>query len=630
MSPSVRADMLRVLRWDLLLMLRDRKAIFFMIILPVALYPLIMWGSAAMDSSRQEAHAAKVLSVAGDPALDDWLRDEDMLQRLAGQLSSTGETDILAELSISETEATIRYRADIPLSRTARDRLKRVLERAQSSLRTQRFKDAGLDLDPSQVLKIQLTDTSSAADRAGIGLGKLIPLVLVFLAMGGGLHTALDLFTGERERGTLETLLSSRVSRTAVLGAKFLLVLIATSLTSLLALLSLGLCLSQGWFALPSAEVSALGITGVLWAGALAIPLLIQLSAGLVLLASRVQDFKTGQFLAVPAMLLAMVPASVCMMPGIELSALLSLVPITGIALTTQEVMLSSPRWGLVGLAVLVTLAQTGALLWIGVRTMSHESTILGVGGRGSRHSQGRYVYEAFGLFVLVLLLFWFVGQSAMTWQLAPGIVLTQVVLIGLPAVLAIKWLGLPMVDRLQLRRPALKDLGLGLVAGGLAPCLGDLIFQWQDGLIPVSTEALTQLEQALPMDLPLWALLGLIALLPAVCEELLFRGAILGLLRKSLGPVARCIVVAVLFGALHLMLMRILPTATLGLLLTAAAMRSRSLWIPMLMHLLNNGLAITAATLGWGGPADIGIGLQVLGAALAIAAVAGMGRSRG
>jgi sodium transport system permease protein len=185
-------------------------------------------------------------------------------------------------------------------------------------------------------------------------------------------------------------------------------------------------------------------------------------------------------------------------------------------------------------------------------------------------------------------------------------------------------------VDRLQLRRPALKDLGLGLIAGGLAPCLGDLIFQWQDGLIPVSTEALTQLEQALPMDLPLWALLGLIALLPAVCEELLFRGAILGLLRKSLGPVARCIVVAVLFGALHLMLMRILPTATLGLLLTAAAMRSRSLWIPMLMHLLNNGLAITAATLGWGGPADIGIGLQVLGAALAIAAVAGMGRSRG
>ena len=136
--------------------------------------------------------------------------------------------------------------------------------------------------------------------------------------------------------------------------------------------------------------------------------------------------------------------------------------------------------------------------------------------------------------------------------------------MIGLPAVLAIKWLGLPMVDRLQLRRPALKDLGLGLVAGGLAPCLGDLIFQWQDGLIPVSTEALTQLEQALPMDLPLWALLGLIALLPAVCEEFLFRGAILGLLRKGLGP------------------------------------------------------------------ADIGIGLQVLGAALAIAAVAGMGRSRG
>ena len=91
----------------------------------------------------------------------------------------------------------------------------------------------------------------------------------------------------------------------------------------------------------------------------------------------------------------------------------------------------------------------------------------------------------------------------------------------------------------------------------------------------------------------------------------------------------ARCVVVALLFGLLHLMLIRILPTASLGLLLTAAAMRSRSLWVPILMHFLNNGLVITAATLGWGGPGDLGVGIEIVCAVVCVLAVAGMGRSR-
>jgi sodium transport system permease protein len=612
-------------------MLRDRKALFFMFVLPVALYPLIMWGSSAVQDKRTQADADKVLAIAAAPALDAWLQPEDKLERTEGRLAPTGETVILAELTLAEGEnpATIQYRSDIPLSQTASKRLRAVLEREQARLRAERFDAAGLGLRPDGLVRVEIRDAATAAERAGLTIGKLIPLVLVFLAMGGGLHTALDLFTGERERGTLETLLTSRVSRGAVVGAKFLLVLISTVLTSILALGSLGLCLHLGWFPIPGGDASGLTLGALLWAAALAVPLVVQLSSALVLLAVSVPDFKAGQFVAVPAMLLAVLPAVVSLVPGVSLSPLLALIPITNVALTTQEVMVSSPRWGLIGLAIGISLVHTGVILWLGVRAMGKESAVFGHAGRAAHHARGRYGFEAAGLFVLVLLLFWFVGQSAMSWDLTWGIVVTQILLIGLPALLVIRWLGLPLGDRLQLRRPAGADLVLGLIAGVLAPCLGDLVFQAQDSLIPISADTLELLEQSLPLDLPLWALIGLIAILPAVCEEVLFRGAILGLLRNTLGPVARCIVVAVLFGALHLMLMRILPTAALGLLLTAAAMRTRSLWVPVLMHLLNNGLAITAATLGWGGPADLGVGLQCLGACLAIAAVVGMGRAR-
>jgi len=631
-SPSQRSDLLRVFRWDLKFILRDRKALFFMIFLPIALYPLVMWGTSAMEASKARAKRTEVHTIAAAPEFGVWLLPSDKLELGAGALAATGKTPVVAEVDMPtlEAPATIRYRSDTSASRQARKRIRRVLRRAQKEARTTRFRAAGLDVGPDQVLEVRVEDASSAADRAGLTLGKLIPLVLVFLAMGGGLHTALDLFTGERERGTLETLLTSRVDRGSVVGAKFGLVLLTTILTSLLALASLGFCLHMGWFMLPEADLGALTLASLVWAAVLAIPLVIQLSSALVLLAAYVPDFKTGQFVAAPAMLLAMLPAGVALMPGITLSPLLALLPITNVALSTQEVMASAPRWGLVGLAFGISLLHTGGLLWLGVRAMGKESAVFGRAGQAARHARGRYDVEALALFLLVLLMFWFVGQTAMQWDLTWGILITQTLLIALPALVMLRWLGLPLARRLQLRAPSRQDLACGLVAGALAPCLGDLVVQVQEGLIPISAETIATMEQSLPLDLPLWGLVFLIAVLPAVCEELLFRGAILGLLRGSLGPVARCVAVALLFGMLHLMLMRILPTMALGLLLTAAAIRARSLWVPMLMHMLNNGLVITAAVLGWGGPAELGLGLQLAGAAVAVVAVAGMGRGGG
>jgi len=378
---------------------------------------------------------------------------------------------------------------------------------------------------------------------------------------------------------------------------------------------------------LPGAELTGLSFGGLFWAALLAIPLLVQISAALILLAANVPDYKTGQFIATPAMLLAMLPAAVSVLPGISLSPLLALIPITNVVLTTQEVMLSSPRWGLVLLAFVITVLHTGGLLWVGAKKLNQESTVFGAESSTARHARGQYGPEAMGLFALALVLFWFLGQISMQWDMVSGIVFTQVFLIALPAIAIIRWLGLPLKETLQLRRPSARDLSLAILAGCMAPSIGTLIFQAQEFLIPVSDETLSQFAESLDLDMSLGMTVLIIAVFPAVCEEVLFRGAILGLLRKQMGPVARCVLVAALFGLLHLMLIRILPTATLGLLLTAAAMRSRSLWIPIVIHLLNNGIAITLVELVGEGPESLGVPAVLMCAAVGIAAVALMGR---
>lgn len=92
----------------------------------------------------------------------------------------------------------------------------------------------------------------------------------------------------------------------------------------------------------------------------------------------------------------------------------------------------------------------------------------------------------------------------------------------------------------------------------------------------------------------PLWARLLIVAVCPAVCEEMLFRGYLLHRLRPL--PVwVRASVCGVLFGAFHLDPLRFLPTALLGTAISWAVLQSGSLFPGMLMHFFNNGLSVLA-----------------------------------
>jgi membrane protease YdiL (CAAX protease family) len=84
-------------------------------------------------------------------------------------------------------------------------------------------------------------------------------------------------------------------------------------------------------------------------------------------------------------------------------------------------------------------------------------------------------------------------------------------------------------------------------------------------------------------------------AVLPAICEEILFRGAVLGLLRKKLKLTALIIVVGVLFGAFHLSTYRFLTTALLGIVLSSLVAIGGSIFPAMILHASHNAILILA-----------------------------------
>jgi hypothetical protein len=97
----------------------------------------------------------------------------------------------------------------------------------------------------------------------------------------------------------------------------------------------------------------------------------------------------------------------------------------------------------------------------------------------------------------------------------------------------------------------------------------------------------------------PLWVSIVLIALVPAVCEEMFFRGFMLNGLRPALGRFVAVLVAAIAFGLSHYSVARMPVTVGLGLLLGLLAVRYRSIWPPMLAHLLHNAFLISASSAG-------------------------------
>lgn len=170
--------------------------------------------------------------------------------------------------------------------------------------------------------------------------------------------------------------------------------------------------------------------------------------------------------------------------------------------------------------------------------------------------------------------------------SLLVALVLSQAVMLLLPVV---------VMGKLGLRRGA---LGLAwparrpLVAAVLLGCTS-----WYPNvrlveLIPFDEGHVRTLNTVVEQP-PLVVALLAVALLPAICEEVLFRGAVQRALSTRLFPVAAVVVTAVLFAGYHMSLVQLLPVFVLGLALGALAHRSDSVVPAMTAHFLNNTMVI-------------------------------------
>lgn len=650
--PIIRLIFLRELRDQL----RDRRTLFMIFVLPILLYPMLILGVTKLaDAFQKRVRLVAIVGTEKLPAVPRLLRgdppgfDPDLFE-------NPGEAG-LYQVVVAPVDSPLRSAAGRRAALAARDVDVVVVlpddageqlagesgtfrpefdydsadERSRDSARAVRdlFQQWGLGivrgrlerehksedfLRPVQPVSVDVAPEARRGQGAS-PWARLFPFLLVMMTLTGAFYPAVDLCAGEKERGTMETLLITPASRGEIVLGKFLTVALASMAMALLNLLSMGLTALRlasqfrpsggGGGELPALAVAP-SMAASFWMVVMLVPLSIFFAAVSMALAAMARSMKEGQYYLTPLYLLTMPLVFVTLAPGVELTLFTSLLPITGVALLLRALMLEQYTLARTFfLPVLLPMMLYGALaLRWAVEQFRRESVLFReaerfdlrgwlvhrIRDRGALPTSG----EALMLFALMLVTAVLAGGvMGTTWV---GLIGGQVVFILVPTIVLTLLLTRSPRQTLRLRWAAPRYL---LAASGLAIALHPLASELRvvvERFFPIPEITQTVLKTMLA-DVPGYgAALLVLAIVPAICEEAAFRGFILSGLSRDYRRGTAIVLSALLFGFLHVLLslfQQLFNAALLGLVLGLLALQSGSLLPGVLFHALNNGLAL-------------------------------------
>lgn len=384
-----------VLKKELKDTLRDRKTLMSAILLPAIAIPLILWGVSTLQVSLMKKEKSKVLRIALMDAPDvfkDYLQPESFTYTESIGLEAAKDS-VLNE----DYDAILAFGSDFKLqvdsmgigkvdfyykstNITVKSRVEAQLAAYKNSIRASRFQT--LQIDPQLLEPIQITPINIASKQEQMGdvIGGMIPYVLILLCFMGCMYPALDLITGEKERGTIETLLTVPANRFHILMGKTITISLVGLMAATMAIIGLVVALNfindiPASFTQALNEMVSMQFIGMLYA--MLIPLSLFFAGVLSAVVVRASSFKEAQSYVTPMSFMVIIPAVIALMPGVELTWQTALVPILNVALATKEIVAGTINFGLYAMILLSLIAFAVGAVALSLQQFSKEQNIL-------------------------------------------------------------------------------------------------------------------------------------------------------------------------------------------------------------------------------------------------------------
>lgn len=382
--------------------LRDRRTIVMMLVIPVLLFPVLLNLSLFASKHFEDEAANKSIKIGVICKEDNYV-----YQQLLNLPQEIGEREIIIyqdSLSLKNDIKTDSIQAGYFMSgdfnesmsakKTAQilifynatklgmqDRAKNLLETINNIASQERLIDLNIKKEDITPFQLDYINVASTKETFGKLAGGFLPYIFIAFGFMGCMYPAIDLFTGEKERGTIETLLTSPVERWKILFGKMGVVVLSGLLASSAALL--GLFLSIEVLQIVD-EPKILEIVhsilspqfiGLLYL--LLTPLVVFFAGVMIPIAIYAKSFKEAQSIITPLNIVMILPAAVGFFPGIELNLTTSIIPVVNIVLATKEMIAGTLDTSYMLLSFTIMILLAVASVFVSYKRFDNEKNIM-------------------------------------------------------------------------------------------------------------------------------------------------------------------------------------------------------------------------------------------------------------
>lgn len=618
-------------------LLRDKKTLIMMVLVPLVLYPLIMIGamlitSAIANNIQTSEYDVALLYEEVKAQRSDFDREEferfltDTEDELEYHLNIVESDDPGKALLEEEIDALIvvgeadrpcfyvQYLSSVTNSSAASDMIEDKLKLYSEFLEKKKLDE--LNMDTERIMKpivVEWQDKSTKEESLGSILGSILPFLLIVSILMGAIYPAIDTTAGERERGTLETLLTLPVRNDELIMGKFLAVATVAVVSALLNLLSMTFMGAYLYSLLAVADHDNTVVNLTEFIPAVLIVILcvvvfaLFISALSMCVTTFAKSFKEANNYLTPLLLVVMFTGYIGFIPNIEFNSLMASVPVVNICLLISNILVFKYSFTTIIITLVTNVIYAALTVLLLSKLYNSEDILFGEGGVSLQIFTDRRELKKGGVpnfsdavlvIAISMLLVLYAGSVLQMKYLMGGLFATQLMIISVPVFFA--WYTKKDIkETFSLKAPKISHvfgaviMEIGTFAIVMVLSVG-LTALWPEDARNVSDSFDILLEGVgfIPAAL-------IMALAPAVCEEGLFRGYLFAASKKKFRPYTAMLIVAAVFGIYHLSLVKFFTTGFLGFVFCYVVYRTGSIVTSSVMHFMNNMFSV--ATLFYG-----------------------------
>jgi sodium transport system permease protein len=393
---------------------KDRKTMFFTFLMPLILYPLLFSMMAKLgknDEAQRENKPSRIYLVDPSGLVAPVLKanpaqfqivgapEGDLAQALHDQkLEMSLQVDAKAaeKFSLHQTwDLKAIYDRSDDSSKLALDRVKKAMA-AQDVLWVQaRLKAMGASSELAVPTRVVPDDVGGVGRTVAKFLGSFLPYILMVMMYAGSMQQGIYATAGEKERGTLLSLLSTSIPRNQIIIGKVLYVFCVGILVAVVNLLSMAFAMTR----LVASEAASGAAAGAAQGGAASIPGLAALASPMVLLLTFLLMVPLGLLFAnfiilggiqarntveagtalMPGVLVVVFLGVFSMAPGIEKMTFLPYIPVVNVSLAIRKLFSQqASAWEYI-VAFAMTVGLAAVMTWLSTRMLRRESAIFKV-----------------------------------------------------------------------------------------------------------------------------------------------------------------------------------------------------------------------------------------------------------